>query len=42
MVSADLRETRFTYVMEFSDVTLVRDWKVILKDISWRVKDGEH
>ncbi|MCJ7634959.1 ATP-binding cassette domain-containing protein [Candidatus Bathyarchaeota archaeon] len=42
MVSADLRETRFLYVMEFSDVTLVRDGKVILKDISWRVKDGEH
>lgn len=42
MTSADLRQTRFLYAIEFSDVTLVRDGKVILKDISWRVKDGEH
>lgn len=28
--------------MEFSNVSFIRDKKPVLKDVSWKVKDGEH
>jgi len=31
-----------SFAIELSDVTLVRGDKIILKDISWRVREGDH